>query len=87
MPKKNVSFLAPEEKINKLDALASVTGHDRSFYLNEAVDLFLDLAEHHARRIKQGIADIEAGRVSDHSEILQALRQRGNGGQRSRSRR
>ena len=73
MPKKNVSFLAPEEKINKLDALAGVTGHDRSFYLNEAVDLFLDLAEHHAQRIEQGIADIEAGRVSDHSEILQAL--------------
>lgn len=50
MSKKNVSFLAPKEKISKLDALADVTGHDRSFYLNEAIDLFLDLSEHTGAR-------------------------------------
>jgi predicted transcriptional regulator len=73
MSKKKVSFLAPEDKISKLDALADITGHDRSFYLNEAVDLFLDLSEHHVRRIEQGIADIEAGRVCLHTEVLQTL--------------
>jgi predicted transcriptional regulator len=73
MPKKKVSFLVPEEKINKLDALADLTGHDRSFYLNEAVDLFLNLTEHHSQRIEQGISDIEAGRVSLHNVVLQTL--------------
>jgi predicted transcriptional regulator len=75
MSKKNVSFLAPEEKVSKLDALADVTGHDRSYYLNEAVDLFLDLSEHHTRRIEQGIADIETGRTSSHLHVSQAIQE------------
>jgi cytochrome c553 len=41
---------------------------------SESVDLFLDLSGHHARRIEQGIADIEAGHIGLHSEVLQTLR-------------
>jgi predicted transcriptional regulator len=73
MAKQSVSFMVPTEKVDKLDALASTKERDRSFILNEAVDLYLDLNEYHTRLIEQGIADIEAGRFSSHAEVGKAL--------------
>jgi len=76
MSTKNVSFRAPTEKISKLDALAEITGHDRSFYLNEAIDQFLDVMNSHTRHIEQGLAEAEAGQLISHDEVIQAIQER-----------
>ena len=76
MSKKSITFVVDSEKVEKLDALASATERDRSFLLNEALGQYLDLNDYHTRRIEQGIADVAAGRVSSHAEVLRALAER-----------
>jgi predicted transcriptional regulator len=73
MAKQSVSFMVPSEKVGRLDAVAATKERDRSFILNEAIDMYLDLNDHHTRLIEQGIADIEAGRFSSHAEVGKAL--------------
>jgi predicted transcriptional regulator len=69
MSKKTVSFIVPVEKVNQLDTLASARDRDRSFVLNEAVDLYLDLNAYHTRIIEEGITDAEAGRLIPFDEV------------------
>jgi len=69
MAKQSVSFLIESEKVGKLDTLASNQERDRSYVLNEAVDLYLDLQQHHAELIQKGLDDIKAGRVVTHEEV------------------
>ena len=73
MAKQSVGFMVPSEKVGRLDAVAATKERDRSFILNEAIDLYLDLNDHHTRLIEQGIADMEAGRFSSHAEVGKAL--------------
>ena len=73
MAKQSVSFLVPSEKVGQLDALASSKERDRSFVLNEALDLYLDLHQHHVESVERGIADFEAGRTFSHAEVGKAL--------------
>jgi predicted transcriptional regulator len=73
MSKKSASFMVASEKVRRLDALVSTRGRDHSVILDEAIDLYLDLDEHHGRLIKQGIADAYAGRVISHEGIGRAL--------------
>jgi predicted transcriptional regulator len=73
MSKKTVSFIAPVEKVSQLDALASTRDRDRSFVLNEAIDLYLDLNTYHTSLIEEGIADAEAGRLVPFKEVKRQL--------------
>ena len=73
MTKRSVSFLVPSEKVGQIDALATIKDRDRSFVLNEAVDLYLDLHQHHVASIERGIADFEAGHTFSHAEVGRAL--------------
>jgi predicted transcriptional regulator len=73
MTKKSVSFLAKPNKVEQLDALAAMRERDRSFVLNEAIDLYLDLNGYHTRLIEQGIADAHAGRIVPFDEAKRQL--------------
>jgi RHH-type transcriptional regulator, rel operon repressor / antitoxin RelB len=73
MSKKVITFLVDSEKVGKLDALASTRERDRSLLLNEALDQYLDLNDYHTHLIERGIADVAAGRVASHEEVLRAL--------------
>jgi RHH-type transcriptional regulator, rel operon repressor / antitoxin RelB len=73
MSKKVITLLVDSEKVEKLDALASTREQDRSLLLNEALDQYLDLNDYHTHLIEQGIADVAAGRVVSHEEVLRAL--------------
>ena len=69
MPRKTVSFHTDAKKVQALDALASMQERDRSYVLNEAVDIYLDLQSYHIRLVEQGIAEAEAGKLVDHNEV------------------
>lgn len=73
MAKQSVSFLVPSEKVSKLDAVAANQERDRSYVLNEAVDLYLDHHKYYTELVEQGIADIEAGRTMTQEQVIEAV--------------
>lgn len=73
MAKQSVSFLIERDKVGKLDSLAANQDRDRSYGLNEAVDFYLDLQQHHADCIRRGLEDVGVGRVVTHEEVGQQI--------------
>jgi len=76
MAKQSVSVLISSEKVSQLDLLASNQDRDRSFVVNEAIDMYLDLQRHHQELIKRGLADIKAGNVVSHEEVGRRIAER-----------
>jgi predicted transcriptional regulator len=68
MQQKTVTFRAPGDKIKALDSLAALQQRDRSFVLNEAVDHYLSLNEHHREQIEEGMRQIRRGEHVSHAE-------------------
>jgi predicted transcriptional regulator len=66
---RTVSFRTDSSKVEALDALASVYDRDRSYLLNEAVDNYLDLQQHHIELVEKGIRQADAGELVDHSDV------------------
>lgn len=65
-----VSFRAPSEKIAALDRIAAGYQRDRTFLINEAIDNYVALQEHRDRLTLEAMADVDAGRVIDHAEVV-----------------
>ena len=51
---KTISFRIPSDTVESLDELAESMDRDRSHVLNEAVENYLRLNEHHIKLIKKG---------------------------------
>lgn len=67
-------------KIVALDALAAHAGKRRDELVAQAVEDLLALEKHNIDAIREGLADLEAGRVAPHEKVLariEALRPRG----------
>jgi len=58
---KTISFRIPADTVESLDELAEGMERDRSHLLNEAVENYLRLNEHHIRLIKKGLQAAERG--------------------------
>ena len=58
---KTISFRIPADTVESLDELAEGMERDRSYLLNEAVENYLRLNEHHIRPIKKGLQAAERG--------------------------
>ena len=58
---KTISFRIPTDKVESLDELAESMDRDRSHVLNEAVENYLRLNEHHIKLIKKGLRAAEEG--------------------------
>ena len=58
---KTISFRIPADTVESLDELAEGMERDRSHLLNEAVENYLRLNEHHMRLIKKGLQAAERG--------------------------
>jgi len=69
MDKQTISFRLESSKVAALDELAGSMDRDRTYLLNEAVQAYLDLQEWQLNEIRAGIADADAGRVTDHKKI------------------
>jgi predicted transcriptional regulator len=69
MPKQTITFRLETDKVDALDSLASSLDRDRTYLLNEAVQAYLETQQWHLAQIEAGIADADAGQVTDHSKV------------------
>jgi predicted transcriptional regulator len=69
MSKENVTFRIDSEKRTALDAIATAIDRDRSYVINEAINLYLDIHQWQIEEIKKGIAEADAGDFASEEEV------------------
>jgi predicted transcriptional regulator len=70
---KTISFRIPSDTVESLDELAESMDRDRSHVLNEAVENYLRLNEHHIKLIKKGLRAAEKGDFVPHAEMKKLI--------------
>jgi len=70
---KTISFRIPADTVESLDELAEGMERDRSHLLNEAVENYLRLNEHHMRLIKKGLQAAERGDFVPDAEMKKLM--------------
>jgi predicted transcriptional regulator len=70
---RTVSFRIPTDKVESLDELAEIMDRDRSHVLNEAVENYLRLNEHHIKLIKKGLRAAEEGKLVSHADVKKMI--------------
>ncbi|MCP2730803.1 CopG family transcriptional regulator [Symplocastrum sp. BBK-W-15] len=69
MSKENITFRLETEKRAALDAIATVMDRDRSYLINEAIGIYLEMYQWLIEEIKQGIAEAEEGDFASEEEV------------------
>jgi len=69
MPKHTVTFRLDSHKVSALDDLASALDRDRSYLLNEAVDVYLETQQWQLEHIKAAVRQADAGPLLEHDEV------------------
>ncbi|ELR99997.1 CopG family ribbon-helix-helix protein [Gloeocapsa sp. PCC 73106] len=69
MNKENVTFQVDSDKKLALDALAASMNCDRSYILNEAIQMYLEMYRWQIEEIKRGVAEAEAGDFATPEEV------------------
>lgn len=72
MSKENVTFRLDSEKRAALDAIAAGMDRDRSYLINEAITLYLEMHQWQIEEIQQGLAEADAGDFAT-EEAVQAV--------------
>ena len=70
---RTISFRIPAKKVESLDELANEMDRDRSYLLNEAVEHYLRLNEHHIKLIKKGLRAAEKGDFVPDAEMKKLI--------------
>ena len=70
----SLSFRVSEETAERLDALAEATDRPRSWLLEQALESYLEVQAWQVEHIRQGLADLEAGRTVPHEEVVEMLK-------------
>lgn len=73
MAKSAVSVRIEDDKIEKLDRLADLSKRDRSFLINEAVEMFLEVNEWQISRIKSGLKQANNEDFASESQVSKAM--------------
>jgi len=60
-----LSFRTDEEMVRTLDRLAAATERDRQYHLKRALGQYLEAEVWHLQAITEGIADADAGNLTD----------------------
>jgi predicted transcriptional regulator len=63
----------PTEIEARLERLAKTTSLSKSKLAKDAIVAYLDEQEHQLEKIREGLADAEAGRVVSHEEVARWL--------------
>jgi len=63
----------PSEIEARLERLAKTTSLSKSRLAKDAIVAYLDEQEHQLAKIREGLADAEAGRVISHGEVARWL--------------
>ena len=74
MSEVSVTVRIPENLRDRLQALSLETSRSKSFLTVEAIQHYVETEEENLAGIKQGLADIEAGRVVPHREAMRQIR-------------
>lgn len=69
MSKENITFRVHSENKMALDAIAASMDRDRSYVLNEAIAMYLEMHKWQIEEIKKGIAEADAGDFANEKEI------------------
>ncbi|MDP9057086.1 MAG: CopG family transcriptional regulator [Pseudomonadota bacterium] len=72
MPSATMTIRVPTEVRDKLGRLAQDTRRSRSYLAAEAVAAYVERELAIVEGIKQGLADVAAGRVTPHEEVMAA---------------
>ncbi len=73
MPSATMTIRVPAEVRDKLGRLAQDTRRSRSYLAAEAVAAYVERELAIVEGIKQGLADVAAGRVTPHEEVMAQL--------------
>tara|TARA_R110002072_G_scaffold112918_1_gene242034 strand:+ start:406 stop:669 length:264 start_codon:yes stop_codon:yes gene_type:complete len=66
---KGLTFRPKEETLIQLDELAEATDRSKSWHMQQAVEGYLEHQSWQIGHIKKGLADVEAGRVTDDEAV------------------
>ncbi|KYC39490.1 CopG family transcriptional regulator [Scytonema hofmannii PCC 7110] len=69
MIKENITFRLESDKRVILDTIAAGLDRDRTYVLNEAIDLYLEVYQWQIAEIKAGIAEANAGDYATDEEV------------------
>ena len=70
----NVTFRMQEEKKLLIDELAAVQDRDRSYIINQALDVYIEVMEWQLAHIKEGLRQAEAGEFTTDDEVKAVYR-------------
>lgn len=73
MAKSAVSVRIEDSEIDKLDRLANLNKRDRSFLINEAIKLYLDINDWQLQRIKSGLKQANNQEFASSSQVNKAM--------------
>ena len=68
-----ISFRIEEAKRDELDEIAKFLHHDRTYVLNEAVDLYLENRRWQLERLRLGTEAADGGRTRSQAEVKQHM--------------
>jgi predicted transcriptional regulator len=74
MPDTKLSVRVPEGLAGRLERVAKATARSRSYVTLRALEAYCDTEEAVLSKIRQGLADAEAGRVVSHARVAPWLR-------------
>jgi predicted transcriptional regulator len=69
MSKENITFRLDSERRAVLDEIAAGLDRDRSYIINEAITLYLDLYQWQVEEIRQGVAEADAGDFATDEDV------------------
>ena len=67
--KAKISFRIASKKVRDLDALAETMNRDRTYLLNEAVEVYLDVQQWQIEQIKASIRQADEGKLIEHKQV------------------
>lgn len=69
MAKENITFRIDSEKRSALEAIAAGMERDRSYVLNEAINLYLEMHQWQMEEIRQGIVEADVEDFATEEEV------------------
>jgi predicted transcriptional regulator len=69
MSKENITFRLDSDKRTTLDAIAAGMDRDRSYVLNEAISVYLEMHQWQIDQIQQGLVEAESGDFASDEDV------------------
>jgi len=70
---RTISFRIAPEKVDELDVIAKALDRDRSYLLNEAVEIYLSEQRRFAAMVEEGLEDMRKGRFFTDEQVEQMI--------------